>query len=510
VRSLRDCFQPPMAVVRCSRGGKTRALNEIANLVYSTSRKPGSDKPVVVILVSFNDFSSLLPHEHDPLQALCQRIAFAARKREPHDSRSEGEIFQEFMAKDYDIGKDHIIQWLDGFDIRAVLIVDELNNLSELTEPKSIPALEFGHFIKTYFLGAGGRYFVFSSHVIMTLSFFSEYVDRSFGSARIVTVQELPLVDNLSTAMENLYKRLDGAREAIYFGLLPGLLFEESKGRSVQGKRVEALGRFKDASKGVEEDYFKEVLRSLFTGDASQLQHLQILFDGCGEAGSLKARWVPCHLQYVLENMFSIGVDGELRKLGSNLAKFCKGLKDSDETSGKGWEGLFVLFLVARSINGCSDDDYFLPADWFVSKSKVKLLFNPYSNPAKAFSGCRNWDELKRGIDASEDPTVSIFYPSHAGFEVYDAIIVYSVGKQFQAIYGYQLKEGKASPKPRPATEFTKSFVVKGDPPKKSIDSNGWNIASGDAIDTFFGESGKYWTPQHWKRLTDTLQSTRT
>jgi len=92
-------------------------------------------------------------------------------------------------------------------------------------------------------------------------------------------------------------------------------------------------------------------------------------------------------------------------------------------------------------------------------------------------------------------------------FNMYDAIAMYSVGGKLQDIYGYQLKEGKANPKKssHPLADFGKSFVVKGDPPKTDSTKDGWSTACGDTINNFFGASGKYWTPQHWKLLTDTL-----
>jgi hypothetical protein len=134
----------PMAVVRCtcSRGGKTRALIEIASIVHGRSRELGHD-PVAVIFVSFQDFSSLAPYEQkEPLKALFQRIAFSALRRQPDDSRSEAQAFWEFIFKDYDIQSCHILDWLDGYHIPAILIVDELNNLSELTKWHSVDALE--------------------------------------------------------------------------------------------------------------------------------------------------------------------------------------------------------------------------------------------------------------------------------------------------------------------------------------------------------------------------------
>ncbi len=66
---------PAMGLIRCSRGGKTRALHEITRAMKA--KRPD----VAVIYVSFNDYSSIEPDEiEDLVAALCLRIAFAALK----------------------------------------------------------------------------------------------------------------------------------------------------------------------------------------------------------------------------------------------------------------------------------------------------------------------------------------------------------------------------------------------------------------------------------------------
>ena len=126
---------PPLAVVRCSRGGKTRALFEIANSIYENgymNPHKGDRIRVAIIYVSFNDFSSIGPEEqNEPLQALCHRIiAFtASRDREPNENKTTS--YKKFRSKNYTITPEDIEQWLK--DTPALLLVDELNNLKELT-----------------------------------------------------------------------------------------------------------------------------------------------------------------------------------------------------------------------------------------------------------------------------------------------------------------------------------------------------------------------------------------
>jgi hypothetical protein len=66
---------PPMALVRCSRGGKTRSLRELACLLKT--KLPD----VAVIFISLNDFSTLETWENnDQIGALCRRIAYMSLK----------------------------------------------------------------------------------------------------------------------------------------------------------------------------------------------------------------------------------------------------------------------------------------------------------------------------------------------------------------------------------------------------------------------------------------------
>jgi len=83
---------------------------------------------------------------------------------------------------------------------------------------------------------------------------------------------------------------------------------------------------------------------------------------------------------------------------------------------------------------------------------------------------------------------------------VYDAIAVYSVDNKLEDLYGYQLKEGKASPSRAslPPEGFKKSFVVKGDPPAQPEDRKDWSIPCGDVINKFLGH------PNTGSSLTDT------
>lgn len=169
----------PLAVSRCSRGGKTRALYEIGNLEYKYN-----DEAVPVIFVSFNDYSTLNEcDQEDPLQALILRIVFAAHRGTTYNC-STGTQFKKFRET-FDVTENDVMCWLG--DAPALLIVDELNNLRKLTArdaDSDKQAAKFANFIKSYFVKPAGRYFVFSTHIVSTLECFGVFMEYNTTSER--------------------------------------------------------------------------------------------------------------------------------------------------------------------------------------------------------------------------------------------------------------------------------------------------------------------------------------
>jgi hypothetical protein len=161
----------PMAFVRYSRGGKTRALREIANMELTCGQE---EEPVKAIFVTFNEYSDLdKDDQDDPLRALLLRISFEGLKTRHDDGANNRAKFAEFRKRNFSFSPSDIMEWLG--DTPALLVVGELNNLDELAVPGSTKAAEFARFVKDYFLSPYGRYFIFSTHVLSTLKCLGVY-----------------------------------------------------------------------------------------------------------------------------------------------------------------------------------------------------------------------------------------------------------------------------------------------------------------------------------------------
>jgi hypothetical protein len=156
---------PPMALVRCSRGGKTRALCEIAHALKAKQPE------LCVIYVTLNDFSELTDCEqNDPITALCRRIAFAARR--DFDWKESLNQFATWMETT--VSPNVIERWLG--DSPCVLLIDELNNLESLELQGDNGARLCSRFLKSNFLSKENRYMVFSSHVVTTTTQLSSFM----------------------------------------------------------------------------------------------------------------------------------------------------------------------------------------------------------------------------------------------------------------------------------------------------------------------------------------------
>jgi hypothetical protein len=236
----------PLALVRCSRGGKTRSLHELG------ARLKVKFPDAVILYVSFNDYTSLTADEKrncNPLQALCLRIAFAARQ--VRSSENPSSDFIEF-AKTFKVHSETVIQWLKGSN--CILLVDELNLIG------SNLSTDFSTFIKNNFLIDKGRMFVFSSHVVGINNTLTRFME-SHGNRNVI-VERLPTGRSLNQ-LRTVFKCPDLlATEALYFGLIPALLFESKMNRYPHQRRSDAIKTF--ISSGISLGKVYNLLSSLF------------------------------------------------------------------------------------------------------------------------------------------------------------------------------------------------------------------------------------------------------
>ncbi|GKY92129.1 hypothetical protein MPSEU_000184300 [Mayamaea pseudoterrestris] len=505
---------PPMALVGCSRSGKTALLEEIATRLPDYLAAHGSE-PVAIIMITFNDYSpvSLIDHE-GALQALGRRLLFSINVKETERNQAFNyyvKAYDTFRRKNYVIALDDIMEWLDGF--RVILLIDELNNLDL---KHSGDQSEVGDFLRAYFLDDTGRYLVLTSHELGSVDSFADIIDTSKGSSRDVIVQHLPLALNLEDVVLYLNPDLRGPLEALYYGLLPGLIFDQGQRVKVYRKHKAAINTFELRSSEDKRRCITRILASFFTGKENdvplELRKLVTTRPDLDVAGRevVKISWVPFNLQFVLamstldeRNWFDEGLH--------SLNQLCNHLKTTKESSGKGYEYLFAIAYLARCIAGLPFDNL-LPREWFMD-SGLEVEFNPYRQEVGGFlEDCCDWDQLEKGIDYSgPQPKLAVFLPTNPRFERFDIVALLITNGRISDRRAFQVQQATHNPshEPWPGFEHT-SFLVKGDSPQRShTNAKGWNVVGDDDLERFFGESGKHWTPKVWRHLTATYVKAR-
>jgi hypothetical protein len=111
-------------------------------------------------------------------------------------------------------------------------------------------------------------------------------------------------------------------------------------------------------------------------------------------------------------------------------------------------------------------------------------------------------EAIPRALPSHQAPHIAVYYPPHARFQTYDVIVVVFRGDGTrEKVIGYQLKEGKKVPTMQPSPLVAESILFRGLSAEERKNYHGWIAPSDAEIDTFFGESGKLWTPKHWKQL---------
>jgi hypothetical protein len=383
---------PPMALVRCSRGGKSRSLRELACLLKTTL------PDVAVIFVSLNDFSTLRPWENnDQIGALCRRIAFYSLKDHVHYLEFEYENVQ----------KDTILSWLGTS--KCVLLIDELNKFS-LND-------SVVQFLKENFLMRAGRYFVFSSHLFTTTTQLSQFMETNSG--RGVIIRAMPLI----TSVDDVSKILNydvSMGVAFFCGLIPALIYLYQRGGLTYP--VDKRDQFiRESAAQLTESAVRRLLSTFITGDPDGFPvDMKQLLQGMDTRGEKDVIWIPMHMTATLKHFaresqpLSRDFADVLVKIPRHYELFAKA-KDDD---GQGWEHFFIITLLIRVLSNRYHTLLPIPHDFH----NCTVSYNYFCG---SLDDVKTSNGLLRKLKVpSQLPHIVVYVPTHATFELYDVIVV--------------------------------------------------------------------------------------
>ena len=469
----------PLALIRCSRGGKTRTLYELAKVFHEL--RPG----VAVIFVSFNNDTSIADWElEDPVGALCRRIAFAALDIESPAS----EDWKRF-ANTYVTSED-VIAWLGKTP--CLLLIDELNLLH--------CGKEVAGFLKDHFLSTMGRYFVFSSHVVPASELLSKFLDNT--SLRKVLIWGLPLVETMADAQVKLGWPAITVREVLARGRLPGLIvvtrLDPAGGPPIVYATRNAV--LSSVFEKWNDKSAKYLLDSFLTGQTEGVLEPLLQFMNASETGCII--WVPFHMEHVLSSCAaSRELSAPIRMAVRAIADVMHDFERGKTAGGDTWEALFVVALLIRLVTGKID----LLFPRHVGLESYGISYNTLWDPTKkAFECAANLSDLIAGVVMpAKFPHFAVYYPPLANFALYDVVIVWYDATGNPTYYGYQLKEGKAMPRPKADQRCRMSCVARGAAAAGDSSLRGWAVLGRDSVDDILGVTGKSLAPEAWRELKD-------
>jgi hypothetical protein len=182
------------------------------------------------------------------------------------------------------------------------------------------------------------------------------------------------------------------------------------------------------------------------------------------------------------------------------------------------WEALFVVALLMRVVSG-DFDKMILPIRTYSSFEKYSYSYNDYihhsSNDAVTVDQYISFFNKPVSV-----PHVAVYYPGRSSSPTYDVIVAVYDRNWERVLYGYQLKEGAKTPAATGTLArsemFHRSVWVRGQAAKigssssSSSSGTGWKVPSTEDIETFFGVSGRHWTPAAWKSLSESEATSST
>jgi hypothetical protein len=308
-------------------------------------------------------------------------------------------------------------------------------------------------------------------------------------------------VSSLGQAKENLQCGSLTSREALFYGLVPGMIYLAKSGEPGHIKRDRAIQKCVAL---VSEESMRYLLASFFDGNPKLVFAPLLHLMDTGKVGNIS--WIPYHMTEVLRDFGRSASLSQSMRLGlGHVVEHFQQFRDSKEGSGDGWEALLVATLLMRALSGKFDTTCFKLNGAFQAPA-CTVSFNMLlerNDAHRILSVDEFVDQIREPYSY---PHIGIFCPHHASFEDVDVIVAAWSEKGKRILYGYQLREGKKLPQKMANSLFNSCWAIRGDPPKKGKDVLGWAPVNASDVNEFFGYSGKQWTPKRWKKLNETCQ----
>lgn len=472
---------PLTALVRCSRGGKTRTLLEVGNLIKS--------KGIIVLYVSFNgDTTYDSDEELDPLQALCIRIAFSAFRDKSNPALKS---FKDFRKR-FKVNPRTIIQWLA--DKPRLLLLDELNTVG-------LKSAAFYDYLKENFLKQSGHYFVFSCHWNQVVGDISDALGKHTNSIRGLNPIPLPLINtsNLAQSLKALGCPTLPLEVIHFYGTIPAIMytFLGTKNEITSIPKIyHVLNKL-----NLTNEIILEFLRSFIDGGRVHPELEKFMdSDTVAERGYLVKsinRWIPIFADIILEKMLGFnGVPKDVYTCMSLVHGEFQKWFSSKEGSGQFWESVVAIVIAVRLLLKMFPVPG-LPLDYY-KFSNAGFSVNSFESEQVRFGECKTLKQLIENVPVPTIfPHVALYVPTHAQFENFDVFVIAFESAEVKTVYAWQCKTGSPSPKTALDEGAGYLYFMKGKPAVNPIKpfNKGWEVLDAAQLKKFCGRTASLWIP---------------
>ncbi len=229
------------------------------------------------------------------------------------------------------------------------------------------------------------------------------------------------MIPPLRDAIENFAWRALKVQQALYFGLVPALIYEAhlDSGRKGQGDHLPSAKR-KDAIKGcvdqglVNDESVRRLLATFASGDVDNL--MKPLEQLMNVVENDTVQWIPYHMMEVLSKFHKCCSFPLLQ-----IVKLFDNFYSAKFQSGDGWETLFAAVLMIRLLSGEFGEGILpLPGDF----ASCAVSYNEHLKGGVIFDDISSLEELEKlMVPPLNLPHVVVYYPSHAAFAHYDLVL---------------------------------------------------------------------------------------
>ena len=207
-------------------------------------------------------------------------------------------------------------------------------------------------------------------------------------------------------------------REALYFGLVPSMIYLTHKMELPSFKQMQLIEQC-ETDGLVTNESIKKLLASFIDGNPKNIPApLLVLMNTVGKN---KVSWIPYYLDLVLRSFSNIeSLNLNTRSFLLTIADMLNQFRTGKKDSGEDWESLFIVVLLVRLLSNTMNIFFTLNRD-----ESYSVSFNTYFNSRdKSFESFTEVDDFAANIRPPPNfPHVSVYYPTHAKFEELDIIL---------------------------------------------------------------------------------------